>query len=64
MSSKEGASCRSASDDFNERHPKRSRIDHSTARRVIQRFEQTGSVLDRPRFRGSRSATVDAKRLE
>jgi hypothetical protein len=54
---KEGVSYRS--DNFNEQHSMRSPIDHSIARRIIQRCEQTGSVLDSPRSGRHRSATDD-----
>jgi transposase len=45
----EGWSYRQIAYDFNARHPKMTPISFGTVRKVVRKFKETGSVLDKPR---------------
>ena len=49
MSGADGASNRSVAEKFNRIYPVREPISHTTVGRLILKFRQTGSVLDKPR---------------
>ena len=52
-----GATHRSVAEEFNNRHPGRGPVSHSTVCRLIQRFQETGSVADRKRSGRPKSVT-------
>ena len=49
MSGAEGATNRSVAEKFNQIHPDHERISHTTVGRLILKFRENGSVLDKPR---------------
>jgi transposase len=49
LSGREGWSVRKIADDFNARHPRRTPIGFSTVGKVVRKFKETGSVMDKPR---------------
>jgi transposase len=53
-------SYRNAAAEFNHQHPHRSAVDHSTLRRLIDRFKETGRVDDLPRCGRPVTATTEA----
>ena len=59
MFGRPGTTYRSVAEEFNNRHPERGPLSHSTVSRLIQRFIETGSVADRQRSGRPKSATND-----
>jgi transposase len=49
LSGCEGWAYQQIADDFNARHPRRTTISLSTVGKVVRKFKETGSVLDKPR---------------
>jgi len=49
MSGADGATNRSVAEKFNRIYPDRESISHTTVGRLILKFRETGSVLDKPR---------------
>jgi transposase len=49
LSGREGWSYRRIAEHFNACHPGRAAVSHSTVGKLVQKFKDTGSVLDKPR---------------
>jgi hypothetical protein len=49
LSGRQGWTQRQVADEFNARHPERNPITHSTVRKLVKKFKETGSVINKPR---------------
>jgi transposase len=49
LSCRQGWTQRQVGDEFNARHPERNPITHSAVRKLVKKFKETGSVVDKPR---------------
>lgn len=56
-------SCQEVANLFNDNNPERQQISKSTVHRTVSRFEQTGSVSDKPRSGRPKSASNEEKSL-
>jgi transposase len=62
LSGREGWSYRQIANDFNARHPRMTPIFFGTVGKVVRKFKETGSVLDKPR--SGRPTVMDDKTRE
>jgi transposase len=49
LSGRQGWTQRQVADEFNDRHPQRNPITHSAVGKLVKKFKETGSVVDKPR---------------
>jgi transposase len=50
LSGRQGLTKRQVADEFHARHPERNPIPHSAVGKLVKKFKETGSVLDKPRI--------------
>jgi hypothetical protein len=48
LSGRQGWTQRQVADEFNGRHPERNPITHSAVRKLVKKFKETGSVINKP----------------
>jgi transposase len=49
LSGRQGWTQRQVQDEFNDRHPERNPVTHSAVWKLVKKFKETGSVVDKPR---------------